>query len=408
MGIPAIYAQATLENYPGYIQYRVYAVAKANQLNDEKILKIANYFENRDKQVQDMIKRQTPVAEITSLYNIEDQDLQKILSPKEFANYMVATSSNSMLLKAIALHSELSLSDSKVDTLLRWYNTALSVASSAGIAKDWEERQLFTILSNDQLYTLIKQTEKKQYDKQASLQWHKLVKLELSKGVDSNKFKRDYLDYQFKRSHAKIKLKVEKSTGRKETVDMLLYSKNPFLMRKMELYEGTAPENTLFTDLMMARSTLKLNGAQVDSLVNCTYQLMSLILDYNKTPRSASYPSRRFEYKTMSRILTEEQFDNFLQIRYSPRAEGDALATWAELEKSNLITGLDKKKVLKELTAYELNKVISKVKSNTSRTREAAYEAKRAEASKPEILIALEGKKNTAMTNSDQKRSMAW
>jgi hypothetical protein len=399
----------SIEKNNGYISYRVYTITKALALDEGRQLSLYNYFNKRDSTAREMVAKQLPADQLTVFYKNEDVGLQTVLSPTEFADYMVNTSGYSILLAAINKRKRINLSEDAINNLFKRYNSGLDLVKNETInIRDWDEKQLVAALSADQLNAFIVARDEKSMDKLSSQQWKYLVAAKLNAGIDSNLFRKQVAEQNIKKTLVVMRLKGENSRSRTDSVIRALYLTRPFLLRKLELYRNEAIIKSQFNDLIAKREQLKLGEKQIDSLVERVRNVEMLGQDYQKLYKAGKYVMKPYEQDGIRKILSTVQINAYLNIKYNDIAGDDAKRIWGELQELKMTSGLSPEKTLSEIKGYELRRLVAKERNELAGTKENIQSKQLAEADKPDILRALEEKKDITSANNATKRSMAW
>jgi hypothetical protein len=399
----------SIEKNNGYISYRVYTITKALALDGGRQLSLYNYFNKRDSTAREMVAKQLPADQLTIFYKNEDVGLQTVLSPTEFADYMVNTPGYSILLAAINKRKRINLSEDAINNLFKRYNSGPDLIKNETInIRDWEEKQLVAALSAEQLNAFIMARDEKSMDKLSSQQWKYLVAAKLNAGIDSNLFRKQVAEQNIKKTLAVMRLKGENSRSRTDSVIRALYLTRPFLLRKLELYRNEAIIKSQFNDLIAKREQLKLGEKQIDSLVERVRNVEMLGQDYQKLYKAGKYVMKPYEQDGIRKILSTVQINAYLNIKYNDIAGDDAKRIWGELQELKMTTGLSPEKTLSEIKGYELRRLVAKERNELASTKANIQSKQLAEADKPDILRALEEKKDITATSNSAKRIMAW
>lgn len=405
----AIGAKAQLNTYPGYVNYRAYAVTKAIPLSEERQQLLAKYFLGIDSMAIELINKKAKVRDLTRLYITANRGLQKLLSPTEFAAFMVTTPNNTRILTAISYKDKLGLTEADIKALMHAYNESISLpAQEIGTLKYWETNKLKDLLKPQQFIDFFATINNKYNHSQASLRWQYMLKEKITDKIDSNKFKQDYVNLSLKKQVALASIKGERTKQKTDSIDRALYLEKPFIFRKSELYRGRSIDKSLFATLIKNRQVIKLSPTQLDSLVNRAYNLAVIKDQYDKKYHGANYKATAYEHDGLAKILTDAQLDKWLIYRNKNIAKNNALCLWAEMEARNLTQDVDAKKTQEELTDYELKRITSALKYQIKKTTENAKLRKMAQYEKPLLLIKLQEAKDLTATNQALKRKMAW
>jgi hypothetical protein len=153
-----------------------------------------------------------------------------------------------------------------------------------------------------------------------------------------------------------------------------------------------AAHSTVFAFLLNNAKQLNLSKPQTDSLTAAIIAVAKLKQGKNQ---------QDFEQVKMTKILTAQQYESYLQLKNSGKALKWATSDWADIKAHGLDKGLDSAKVVNQILQYDINRLVAKDKFRNDPAQLDVY-IRNIDASKPMILKQLRASKNNGNPTGKQ------
>lgn len=178
----------------------------------------------------------------------------------------------------------------------------------------------------------------------------------------------------------------------------IIATKDSLINRTLFTEGINTPQSDFFTAIQNKRP-LKLTKQQVDSLTDKGFELenkMTLALQ----PNSPAFDNKNYARENISRILSEDQYTQFLSIKNKDRALFYAKKDWNDILQYGLAQPSDSAGLFKQIEKYQLARCVATERFvNDPARRLANHQA--IDASIPEIMEKLKASKKWSKKGGD-------
>ncbi len=389
------------------LQYVVDRVNLPIEMQDE----LARYYTTQNEMAELKRKQGATLQEISKYISFDLAPLSKMLTPIQFIEFSTSGANPSELAKAFKYRKELGLTAVQVDALVPLISKLKNNdPDGVDLSKRLQYEQLKGVLNKDQFqnyFTLISQDTSL---KIALSNWRQLKKYKQVNNTDSA----TVTDMVYHFTLNKI--------SNIERVNYYRPNSSDSIGRYYELYKPSilwkldANRNTLpwwmwdwVGRLIIHRKELKLTDSQVDSLltndINLEKKRWEKPVRYanefvNNWPETLAF---------VTRILTDEQYTKFLEIRNINHSVYNADLDWVQLKEKGFIPpNADSKALLQETQEYELKLLAANEKYYNDRSQKNLFAKQTIENNKPNLLKKLEVIKNQLEAEARTKATLAW
>jgi hypothetical protein len=379
-------SEKTIHSFKADIISRINYVSSKVKLSPQRQIEIGNYFKRQDSLANIAISRGVSPDEVDKFYGNDPQSLKHVLTPFELIDYSVSNDkSGSKFAVAIKYRKQLTLDQRQIDTLLNEFSKVNNFRANKEFdIKKYEGKRLVAILNKDQLNGLLRNINKGTATITANDEWKQLQKLNLVQELDSAKAIDIFYEYEIAKS---IQSEYMKNIG----LD----------------YNNRLPVSE-FSNVIKYRKEINLTTVQIDSLLDKVTKLESFRQSFASQNLEGKYYAKPFESEQILKILTANQFENYLTNKNLNKSLNNSKNTWAKLKEMNLIAGVDTTNIKNDIQQYELKILVAGESYTFSKTQEDLFKRKDIENNKPEILKKMDIANKTAISNTKIKQSLAW
>lgn len=123
---------------------------------------------------------------------------------------------------------------------------------------------------------------------------------------------------------------------------------------------ANANSKTRIGSVLADTQQYNLSSVQTDSLNAALVQMGKLRSSFRKSNAGSKFDGSGFEFATLQRILTTEQYHTFLILKNTSQAKTWAVGDWAEIKKRGLDKGLDSATTVNQIINYNSNRLAAK------------------------------------------------
>jgi len=316
----------------------------------------------------------------------------------------------------VKFRKEIGLNDNQLDQVLTLITSleqarvinAINTPDKAFNSKPIENEMILKTLSNNQ-YT--KFLTRKNTDKAQRLMkddWAELLKFGLVQHKDSLKITQQAFKLELERLVVQENFLNKNLPHKADSARKKIEISKPIIFWKMDAYKNSVPRSQ-FSDAIKFREVLKLDASQIDSLVGKLPKLEALRFDYKRDhPEGGQYYARPFEDEHLKKILSPNQYNDYLIAKNFDKANTNATKDWVKLKELNLVKGLDSNKIGKEIITYELKMLVVRDRLALDKSVVNVTLLKDLETNKPDCLKKLEDAIKTSNVDRQMKQKLAW
>lgn len=171
--------------------------------------------------------------------------------------------------------------------------------------------------------------------------------------------------------------------------------------------DGSLIEKSQLSAALRIAKPLQMTARQQDSLLLAGDRLVRDRDKFLKANPEQTYRYQSFERRELAKILSPEQYTRLLQSLYHKEAQFWAANQWKEIENYKLMDKTDSTSLKKEMTNYQLNKLIIKERFADDLSVQAA-QLKQIELSKPKIVKLLDAARKSPQKADAIAGKLTW
>ncbi len=390
--IKAQVAPELSRNFPANIIAKIYDVTLKAKLPLQKQIRLGWYFKTQDSLANASLLKGEPASEIKKYYEVKPEILSKVLSPLELNDYEIdKDNAASKFAVAIKYRIELALTQVQINSLFNQFEQEKKLVKKIGFdIKRYEADHLVLIMKKEQYRALLLMINREKAQDYAIEIWKQGKELGLTDGTDSVSVIPELLRYH---NNNVTSTEYTNTTG---DLDKNIGSiPKPPLLQKIDVVNGNVEEKELAAAVKY-KTELNLNYRQVNAIINYAIQLENWrALTKSKNP-NASTDTKAAEIKSLLKMLqSEQQYTKLLTLKNTDKAIKNARADWVDLQKFDLIAGLDSAKTNTQNLKYETEILVEVEKMAIIGTPEKADSVKKTlAANRPYILLKLAAYRN--------------
>jgi|GEM_PF-4431799 len=385
---------------------RLNDVCSKTNLSLEQQTTLAMRFKNMDSTANAKLSSGATWESVSSNYPDQKTILKNILSSVQYADYVFGAVKNpTLVMLAVRNRNVLHLQQTQIETLLK--KTAIPVDQTQDDAPDnsllEKDQQLIKLMLNktqwDSLLALI-------VDNKVSNDLNQIRKINaihhLTKDTVTafNQAKQYFISREAESYLAGTNLKKQ------DSVRKVFDSKKPLMILKSDAAGHKLPTSML-AEVLYAAKAMALSDPQSDSLFNA-YKIMAQQKYAYMLLKHVPLNTDKYEDSTIKKVLTADQYELFLPIKYQHTAEKNASKDWAKLDAIGLTKGVDANTVNKENTEYELKLLVANDRISRNKTQENLFAKKDVENAKPALLRKLDEAALSVKISNRAKRDLTW
>jgi hypothetical protein len=401
---------AIVKRYPANTVSRLQSLMKRVSLPLEKQEQVALFFNSQDRKAEEIRNHGGSAEQIEECYRIQPQQYAMMLTPVQYIEYSNSqlSSISSPLIKAILYRYKLGLNEKQVIALVEALsNKATNGNQLSATSPQNEFTKLRSVLSKDQAdkYCVVVNMSRSAAITNAA--WNRIKNQRLGNLNDSANTCKEIYNYQLEQ-FAKIDREAYyRHTGNTDSLKKISTLSKPYILWKLDAYEGTLPKS-LMTAAMGMRTQIKLSEAQVDSLLKQT-----ILYERDRTAFTVAYPGLTYneifpQGTATMKILTDTQYNQFLQIKNAVISVSKAKLDWNNLKKAGLTSGSDSAATCKQNQDYELKLLVATERYNNEKVQANLFQKQFIADHKPALLRKLETMNDAATINKHTKDTFAW
>jgi len=397
-------AGAIVEAYPAAVVAQVYEITSIISLPIERQQTLAQYFHEQDKKANLAKEKGAEPAIIAQFYTLKLENLQKILAPLEYSDYLLSMGQKGTTIKvpvamklrtAVRFRKELDLDTSQVNKLLLAGSELEKEAKNEIFNRDSAESSLLkrylseTQYRNYFVYASVAEAEKSTLD---NLEFLRLS--DLWDGGDSAALYHQLYTYESERSGGLAFFSAEHDHEGYDRFKSECDYKRPEILIRLDAYRNTYPWSWLL-NVMYNGAELKLSQQQKQDII-AAYQVVKKKEHEDKYQKKQKGDEKfdrwQAEKDHLRELLTEKQFNTYLAIRNRDKAKDRALKDWKELIEHQLVKAEDSSKVIDQLADYQLRLAVCNEWLGMEKSKKNEFAKRDVLDNKPELLKKLDEK----------------
>ncbi len=367
------------------------------------------YFKQQDSLANISLSKNAPAETINSFYIIKQSELKGILSPLELIDYETqdyATASKFAV--AIKVRNQLKIDKRMTDSLLLYLRTAKANSKKDDFNEnDYEADKLGRLLTEQQNGILMRAIYKTRAQDYAKADWVLLKKYNLTKGLDSAAIYAQNEEYELYKAVFLNRIILAKNQLKDDSIRQVINITKPRGLLKLDIYKNSLPSSE-FSNVIKCRKDIDLKPEQIELMLDKLIELEKLRLNYSVRYATGKFNNKPFESQNLQKILTAEQWDQYLHLKNQEKAVTNAQNDWAQLQKAGLTTGLDSAKTYTEIYKYELNWLAATDRNAFDKSQKNVFAIKDIEGTKPAILKILDAANKNIANSNATKKTLVW
>jgi len=197
-----------------------------------------------------------------------------------------------------------------------------------------------------------------------------------------------------------------------KTKDSLIQITNTYydsIINQSLVRNGVSVGRSQFSIALKYQKELSLSSDQVDSLVAMAASFKRMKDDYIKAHPTGKFDSKAFECTSMSRILTDDQYNQLLALKNWGQAKNDADAEWNEMQQRGIATNYNQDSVVTQLIIYHMGKLGAYYRyANDGVKQQANVKAMQARMPAPLRALYAARKYNNPVNTDPSKGQLQW
>jgi hypothetical protein len=200
---------------------------------------------------------------------------------------------------------------------------------------------------------------------------------------------------------------MPQNSAEKEEERNKVFQKYQIAIRGEELKYGVGMPQSLFSIAWINRGKLRLNEKQSDSVLAYVQKIIIDSIRITFKPSDSVPDFRTFEKRTLTNLISNTQFAGILAIESYPKAFKWAQQQWGEITAYGIKKDLDSTKALKDITGFQLKKMVSKELFAGNPDKMEA-DIRQINTKKPTILNALDLVRKNPNSKEALNKSFQW
>lgn len=373
--------------FPARIVCRIYEISSQAELSASTQQELGLYFERQDSLANISLLRGEPISKVLNFFQLQQNDIKKILSPLEFNDYK---SSSSRLRAVVKSRKKLALNDSQIQSLLKQSEVVEDSSGKEGFdAVKKENLVMKAILSTDQCKQSFFETSVSRASQSSLSDLAELMKNGLSNVSDSLRLYNILYPYHLNRLGTLEYLWAMADRQEHDRSKSLIELNKPAILYRLEAYKYAYPWSR-FLNVVYYRKELGLNEKQIDTILSQHKLLKQREFNIKFNQASSAFNARADENRQLLTILSLKQFNTYLQITSQDKALSYSKDDFETLKKYKLVAGQDSLKVNKELADYHLRLLLASEWIAIENSKKNAFAKQDILDNKPEVLKKLE------------------
>lgn len=404
-----IVSQELTTRYANAVIRKVYEVSTRIRLSPERQQQFADFYVREDSIIVHAITNGASREKVTELLLASRQEHEKLFSPAEWRiyNMQAATAADKEFIdeKMKVMEAARPLAKKAKELLYKGFINRRRTGSTETPEREFlkvlqavtKDTIYFAALYKDEINSRVQEyvltyPNYKKYPKTIA----KDIMQEIAPAIAERQRQWVLLEYAMPYNSIE-KDKIRTAIGNRF---------NP-VMRKAELKRGFNMTKSLFATAYLNKDQLRINEKQGDSLF-CYMEKISIDSLKTKYIADSSLAAwRKFEKRTLIRIIGEQKYVGVLGIENLGQSIHLAKNQWQDIKKYQLDNGADSAQTIGVIAKYQLHMLVSKAMFADD-PEKGETDMRYIKTNRPQILNALELAKANPNSRQALKRSFTW